>query len=110
MRSVYHSAWRRATPMTGPRYTSRSSGQPGPPGWKPFDVRELPVVAYGLRLLDYTEIEIRLPCPRSPGPAQGEVVSGHRAALRYRASTAAPACSADKHSRYAGGPPAGNRR
>jgi SAM-dependent methyltransferase len=34
---------------------------PWPPGWQPFDVRELPLVAYGLRLLDYTEVETRLP-------------------------------------------------
>jgi hypothetical protein len=34
---------------------------PWPPGWQPFDVRELPLVAYGLRLLDYTEAETRLP-------------------------------------------------
>ncbi|MGD0704589.1 MAG: methyltransferase domain-containing protein [Trebonia sp.] len=32
-----------------------------PPGWQPFDVRELPLTAYGLRLLDYTAIEIDLP-------------------------------------------------
>jgi SAM-dependent methyltransferase len=34
---------------------------PWPPGWQPFDVRELPLDAYGLRLLDYTDIEIQLP-------------------------------------------------
>jgi SAM-dependent methyltransferase len=34
---------------------------PWPPGWQPFDVRELPLAAYGLRLLDYTDLEIRLP-------------------------------------------------
>jgi SAM-dependent methyltransferase len=34
---------------------------PRPPGWQPFDVRELPLVAYGLRLLDYTGAEARLP-------------------------------------------------
>jgi SAM-dependent methyltransferase len=34
---------------------------PWPPGWQPFDVRELPLTGYGLRLLDYTDIEIRLP-------------------------------------------------
>jgi SAM-dependent methyltransferase len=34
---------------------------PWPPGWQPFDVRELPLVEHGLRLLDYTEVEIRLP-------------------------------------------------
>jgi SAM-dependent methyltransferase len=34
---------------------------PWPPGWQPFDVRELPLSAYGLRLLDYTDVEARLP-------------------------------------------------
>jgi SAM-dependent methyltransferase len=34
---------------------------PWPPGWQPFDVRELPLAAYGLRLLGYTEVETRLP-------------------------------------------------
>jgi SAM-dependent methyltransferase len=34
---------------------------PWPPGWQPVDVRQLPLVAYGLRLLDYTDVETRLP-------------------------------------------------
>jgi SAM-dependent methyltransferase len=34
---------------------------PWPPGWQSFDVRELPLAAYGLRLLDYTYVETRLP-------------------------------------------------
>jgi SAM-dependent methyltransferase len=34
---------------------------PWPPGWEPLDVRELPLAAYGLRLLDYSGIEIQLP-------------------------------------------------
>ena len=34
---------------------------PWPSGWQPLDVRELPLAAYGLRLLDYTDIEIKLP-------------------------------------------------
>ena len=34
---------------------------PWPPGWQPFDVRELPLAAYGLRLLDYTDVDTRLP-------------------------------------------------
>jgi SAM-dependent methyltransferase len=34
---------------------------PWPPGWQPFDVRELPLGAYGLRLLDYSDVETRLP-------------------------------------------------
>jgi hypothetical protein len=33
---------------------------PWPPGWEPFDVRELPLNAYGLRLVDYTDVEVRL--------------------------------------------------
>ena len=34
---------------------------PWPDGWQPFDVRDFPLVAYGLRLLDYTDVEIPLP-------------------------------------------------
>jgi SAM-dependent methyltransferase len=34
---------------------------PWPSGWQPFDVRELPLAMYGLRLLDYTDVETRLP-------------------------------------------------
>jgi len=34
---------------------------PSPPGWQPLDVRELPLAAYGLRLLDFTDVETRLP-------------------------------------------------
>ena len=34
---------------------------PWPPGWEPLDVRELPLARYGLRLLDYTDIEVELP-------------------------------------------------
>ena len=34
---------------------------PWPPGWEPLDVRELALATYGLRLLDYTDLEIRLP-------------------------------------------------
>jgi SAM-dependent methyltransferase len=34
---------------------------PWPPGWQPFDVRELPLSTYGLNLLHYTDIEARLP-------------------------------------------------
>lgn len=34
---------------------------PWPPGWEPFDVRELPLGAYGLRLVDYADVETRLP-------------------------------------------------
>jgi SAM-dependent methyltransferase len=42
-------------------FTSFEQRFPWPAGWQPFDVRELPLVAYGLRLLDYTEIETLLP-------------------------------------------------
>jgi SAM-dependent methyltransferase len=34
---------------------------PQPPGWQPFDVRELPLTEYGLRLLDYADAESRVP-------------------------------------------------
>jgi SAM-dependent methyltransferase len=34
---------------------------PSPPGWQPFDVRELPLAGYGLRLIDYKDVEPRLP-------------------------------------------------
>ena len=34
---------------------------PWPPGWEPFDVRELPLVSNGLRLLRYADVEARLP-------------------------------------------------
>ena len=34
---------------------------PWPPGWQPFDVRELPLAAYGLRLLGYADVEALLP-------------------------------------------------
>jgi SAM-dependent methyltransferase len=34
---------------------------PSPPGWQSLDVRELPLATYGLRLLHFTDVEIRLP-------------------------------------------------
>jgi SAM-dependent methyltransferase len=34
---------------------------PWPPGWAPLDVRELPPAGQSLRLIDYTDLEIRLP-------------------------------------------------
>src|SRR5580692_9576595 len=34
---------------------------PWPPGWQPLEVRELPLAAYGLQLLDFTDVEPRLP-------------------------------------------------
>lgn len=34
---------------------------PQPSGWEPLDVRELPLAAYGLRLLRYADVETRLP-------------------------------------------------
>jgi SAM-dependent methyltransferase len=34
---------------------------PWPSGWEPLDVRELPLAAYGLQLLDFTEVETQLP-------------------------------------------------
>jgi len=33
---------------------------PWPPGWRPLDVRELPLGSYGLRLLRYADVEARL--------------------------------------------------
>jgi SAM-dependent methyltransferase len=42
-------------------FTSFEQRFPWPPGWQPFDVRELPLVEYGLRLLDHTDIEVQLP-------------------------------------------------
>jgi SAM-dependent methyltransferase len=34
---------------------------PWPPGWQPLTVRELPLTSCGLRLHDYTDVEVRLP-------------------------------------------------
>src|SRR5215469_3424828 len=34
---------------------------PWPPGWEPLNVPELPLAGYGLRLSDYTDVELRLP-------------------------------------------------
>jgi SAM-dependent methyltransferase len=34
---------------------------PSPSGWQPFDVRALPLATYGLRLVDYMDVQIRLP-------------------------------------------------
>ena len=34
---------------------------PAPSGWERLDVHELPLAAYGLRLLDFTAVETRLP-------------------------------------------------
>jgi SAM-dependent methyltransferase len=34
---------------------------PWPPGWMPLDVRELAPGGHGLRLIDYTDLEVRLP-------------------------------------------------
>jgi SAM-dependent methyltransferase len=42
-------------------FTSFEQRYPQPPGWLSLDVRELPVAAYGLRLLGYTDFELRLP-------------------------------------------------
>jgi SAM-dependent methyltransferase len=39
---------------------------PPPPGWQPLDVRELPIDRYGLRLIDYTDVETRLPMGFDP--------------------------------------------
>jgi SAM-dependent methyltransferase len=42
-------------------FTSFEQRFPWPPGWQPLDVRELPLAAYGLQLLDFTDVETRLP-------------------------------------------------
>ena len=42
-------------------FTSFEQRFPWPPGWQPFNVRELPLAGYGLRLLDYADIETQLP-------------------------------------------------
>jgi SAM-dependent methyltransferase len=42
-------------------FTSFERRFPWPAGWRPLDVRGLPVEQSGLRLLDYTDVEIRLP-------------------------------------------------
>jgi SAM-dependent methyltransferase len=42
-------------------FTTFEQRFPWPPGWQPFDVRELPLAAYGLHLLDYADVETRLP-------------------------------------------------
>jgi SAM-dependent methyltransferase len=34
---------------------------PWPPGWQPLDARELSLAAYGLQLLDFADVETRLP-------------------------------------------------
>src|ERR1700722_14798727 len=45
---------------------------------------------------------------RPPPVSAGQGEADHIAPLRYLVSTAAPACSADRQSRYTGGPPTGN--
>ena len=42
-------------------YASFERRFPPPPGWEPLEVRELPLARYGLRLLDFTDVETRLP-------------------------------------------------
>lgn len=57
------SAGRRAASGTGLAdwYARFERRFPPPPGWQPLDVRELPLARYGLRLLDFTDVEARLP-------------------------------------------------
>lgn len=47
-------------------FTAFEQRFPWPSGWQPFDVRELPLSEYGLRLLDHTDVEIRLPMTFDP--------------------------------------------
>jgi SAM-dependent methyltransferase len=42
-------------------YASFERRFPPPPGWQSLEVRELPLARYGLRLLDFTEVETWLP-------------------------------------------------
>jgi SAM-dependent methyltransferase len=42
-------------------FNSFEQRYPWPTGWQPFDVRELPLTTYGVRLLGYTDVEARLP-------------------------------------------------
>jgi hypothetical protein len=39
------------------RFASFEQRFPSPPGWQPIDVRELPIGGYGLRLIDYMDVE-----------------------------------------------------
>jgi SAM-dependent methyltransferase len=41
-------------------FASFEQRYPWPSGWEPFDVRELPLDRYGLRLLRYADVEARL--------------------------------------------------
>jgi hypothetical protein len=43
------------------RFTLFEQRFPPPTGWLPLDVHELPLTAYGLRLLHFTDVETRLP-------------------------------------------------
>lgn len=42
-------------------FASFEQRSPWPAGWQPVDVRGLPLAAYGLRLVDYTDVEIPQP-------------------------------------------------
>lgn len=42
-------------------FTSFEQRFPSPPGWRPLAVQELPLAGTGLRLLDYTDVEIPVP-------------------------------------------------
>ncbi|SCG60606.1 class I SAM-dependent methyltransferase [Micromonospora humi] len=42
-------------------FTAFEQRFPWPSGWQPLDVRALPLATFGLRMLDYTDLEIRLP-------------------------------------------------
>jgi SAM-dependent methyltransferase len=47
-----------------PWFTSFEQRFPWPPGWQPLAVHELPLATSGLRVLDYTDLEVRLPMTR----------------------------------------------
>lgn len=42
-------------------YTLFEQHFPPPAGWQPLEVRELDLARYGLRLLEFTDVEVRLP-------------------------------------------------
>jgi len=69
-------------------YASFEQRFPPPPGWQPLEVRELPLARYGLRLLDFTEVETwladdlrRLPALRAQ---RGQRRQCHRARVLQR--------------------------
>jgi SAM-dependent methyltransferase len=80
---------------------------PSPAGWQPLDARELPLAAYGLRLLDFTGIETRLPMDADAYLRYmlGEVNVEHAIASgACRPEEARAWCRASLEAVFAGGP------